>query len=75
MRFSPDTRELSGQARRAEAVEDPAAAAGTQETVRAVARQHLVPKLLVQRDLAGDHLLRQQPFDEVVVATVAVAAR
>ena len=43
--------------------------------MRAVARQHLVPQLVVQRNLAGEHLLRQQPFDEVVVATVAVAAR
>ena len=43
--------------------------------MRAVARQRLVPQLVVQRNLAGEHLLRQQPFDEVVVATVAVTPR
>ena len=43
--------------------------------MRAVARQHLVPELLSQGHLLFEHFARQQPFDEVVVATVAVASR
>ena len=41
----------------------------------AVARQELVAELLPQRDVAREHVGRQQPFDEVVVAAVAVAPR
>ena len=43
--------------------------------MRAVPRQELVPELLSQRDLAREHVGRQQPFEQVVVAAVAVAPR
>ncbi len=43
--------------------------------MRAVARQHLVPEPLFQRDVGREHLARQQPLDEVVVAAVAFASR
>jgi hypothetical protein len=43
--------------------------------VRAIARQELVPELVGQRDVAVEHLARQQSFEELVVAAVSVAPR
>ncbi len=41
----------------------------------AVAREELVAELLPQRDLVREHVGRQQPLDDVVVAPVAFASR
>ena len=41
----------------------------------AVTREELVAELLPQGDLAREHVGREQPLDDVVVAPVAVAAR
>ena len=46
-----------------------------EQAVRAVPGQELVPELLVQRHLACEHVGREQSFEKVVVAAVAVAAR
>ena len=40
-----------------------------------VTREELVPELLRQRDAVREHVSRQQPFEEVVVAAVAVPPR
>jgi hypothetical protein len=57
----------------ADAAED--VTAHTEEAVRAVAREELVAELFLQRDLTREHVGRQQPLDDVVVASVAVASR
>ena len=61
--------------RRPETAEDVSAAADAEQTVRAVPGQELVPELLVQRHIAGEHVGRQQSFEEVVVPAVAVTPR
>jgi hypothetical protein len=43
--------------------------------MRAVAREELVPHLLAQRHLLGQHVGREQSLEQVVVAAVAVAPR
>ena len=50
------------------------AASDAEEAVSAVSREELVAELLPQRDLAREHVGRQQPLEEVVVAAVAVAS-
>ena len=51
------------------------ARATAEQTVRAVAGQQLVPELLDQRQIAGEHVGRQKSFEEVVVPAVAVTPR
>ena len=43
--------------------------------MRPVTGQELVPELLFQRHIAGEHVGRQQSFEEVVVPAVAVTPR
>lgn len=43
--------------------------------MRAVSRQHPVPELIRQRQIVFEQGAREQPFDEVVVAAVAVTSR
>src|SRR5205085_11212368 len=68
-------RPVGTRLRGAEAVEDVPAAADAEEPVRPEARAELVPQLVLQRDVALEHLARQQSLEEVVVAAVAVAPR
>ena len=58
--------------RRAQPVEDVSAATDPEEAVRPVARVELVPKLLLQRHVAFEHVRGQQPLEQVVVAAVAL---
>jgi hypothetical protein len=54
--------------------EGAAGPARAEHAVRAISGQQLVPDLLLLRHLAREHLCGKQPFEEVVVADVAVAA-
>ena len=65
--------ELGAVCRVGDAGERAARAAGAEQAVRAVPGQQLVPKLFSLRHLVREHIGRQQPFEEVVVAAVAVA--
>ena len=58
---------LRGRRRRSDAVERAAGAAGAEQAVGAVPRQHLVLQLLSLRHLVREHVGREQPFEEVVV--------
>ena len=58
-----------------DAGERAAGAAGAEQAVGAVPGQQLVPELLPLRHLVRQHLGREQPFEEVVVAEVAFAPR
>src|SRR5919204_24424 len=60
--------------RGAESAEDVSSATGSEQTVRAVTRQHLVLQLVCVRGFAREDAARQQPLEDVVVAAVAVAA-
>ena len=57
-----------------ETAEDISAAADTEQTVRAVPGQELVPELFFPREFAGEHVGREQSFEQVVVPAVPVAA-
>src|SRR5439155_10480790 len=59
----------------AQTAEDVSTAGGAKQTVSSVAGQELVPELFFQRKLAREDVVRQQPFDEVVVPTVLIASR
>ena len=65
--------ELVALRRVGDAGEGAAGAAGAEQAVGAVPGQELVPQLVPRRHLAGEQLGREQPFEEVVVADVAVA--
>ena len=59
--------------RRAEKLEDAlAVSTRTNQPVRAIAGQHLVAQLLVQREVVRKHLGRKKPFGQVVMAVTAL---
>ena len=66
--------QLVARSRRSDAGERAAGAAGAEQAVGAVPRQERVPKPFSLRHLVRKHLGREQPFEEVVVPEVAVAA-
>src|SRR5215211_6073195 len=68
-------RPLRSRLRVAQAAEDVAAAAETQEPVRPIPREHLVAELLAERHLVREDVGRHQALEQVVVAAVAVASR
>jgi hypothetical protein len=73
---SPDVpRQAFIRLRRPETSEDVRSGAGSEKTVRAVARQQLVPELLFERNLAGEHGGGEQPFEQVVVPAVPFSPR
>jgi hypothetical protein len=59
--------------RRAEKLEDAlAVSTRTNQPVRAIARQHLVAQLLVQREVMCKHLGGKEPLGQVVLAVIAL---